>query len=77
MRLLPLGDGHADNIPKIFFRKALVGLAVLVSLLFTIPWDRSGTAGPAEPAYVVPTGVPSRMHAPLQDLHRAIEGHHS
>jgi serine/threonine protein kinase len=47
---------------------------IAVGTLVLSPWNQAQSN---DPDPVLPTGVPSRMQQPLEDLHRAIVGHHS
>jgi len=45
---------------------------VAIGILVPSPWNQAQST---DPDPVLPPGVPSRMQQPLEDLHRAVEGH--
>jgi eukaryotic-like serine/threonine-protein kinase len=50
----------------------VVVVAVAVGVLVATPPDRAQST---DPDPVLPSGVPTRMQDPLEDLHRAVDGH--
>jgi serine/threonine protein kinase len=81
----PLGSGFApggaeirDDVRRPRRRRwvalaATLAAAAAVGILVLSPWNQAQSN---DPDPVVPAGVPSRMQQPLEDLHRAVEGHH-
>jgi len=52
----------------------VVAAVLAVGTLALSPWNQAQST---DPDPVLPKGVPSRMQQPLEDLHRAVEGHRS